>query len=421
MSASPDFMQQILQSLNSSMYSPTMGLAAGLLQAGGPSRMPVSLGQALGQGLQTGQQFQQQGLQNAMSQLQFGKQLEFMRALQSGQGMNDPNTLAGMAALSGNYGQASDIYSKAGNRPMTDDEIKQYYGAKTPGMAYFYNDYTHTPSTSGESQIGTVSVMTPRGTMATVPYNKATGNINDVGGVLKDVDYSQPLSSSAQEQAAQDIAAGRRAPPTISSRNPGAADQLARADAIIKAEGGEGYDASTWPAKQKSAIYWNTGPGAQQITSFNAAESHLETLKPLIDNLGNTQSPAFNHLKNFFAAQTGSTAPTDLAAAKQYVGAELAKVVTGSGGTVTEGDRLQAANALSQANTPQQLKDAIAIIQNLIGGKMLALKTQYKGNGMYNFEHRLEGPSISAMQNFEQTQTTAPTGSLPQGWTVQVH
>ena len=73
MSSSPDFMQQILQSLNSSMYSPTMGLAAGLLQAGGPSRMPVSLGQALGQGLQTGQQFQQQGLQNAMQQLMLGK------------------------------------------------------------------------------------------------------------------------------------------------------------------------------------------------------------------------------------------------------------------------------------------------------------------------------------------------------------
>ena len=43
-----------------SMYSPQMGLAMGLLSAGGPSRMPVSLGQALGQGLQNAQQYEEQ-------------------------------------------------------------------------------------------------------------------------------------------------------------------------------------------------------------------------------------------------------------------------------------------------------------------------------------------------------------------------
>ena len=40
--------------------SPMLGLAAGLLGAGGPSRMPVSLGQALGQGLQGAQQYADQ-------------------------------------------------------------------------------------------------------------------------------------------------------------------------------------------------------------------------------------------------------------------------------------------------------------------------------------------------------------------------
>lgn len=86
MSMPPDMMNALLSGQNG-LYSPTMGLAAGLLQAGGPSRFPVSLGQALGQGLQTGQQFQQAGLQNAMQQLMLGQNIQGLQALQqAGQG-----------------------------------------------------------------------------------------------------------------------------------------------------------------------------------------------------------------------------------------------------------------------------------------------------------------------------------------------
>lgn len=77
----PDFLARIQNSLTSGINSPLMGLAAGLLQAGGPSPYPKSLGQALGQGLQTGQQFQQAGLQNAMQQLMLGQNMYGMDAL----------------------------------------------------------------------------------------------------------------------------------------------------------------------------------------------------------------------------------------------------------------------------------------------------------------------------------------------------
>lgn len=49
----------IFDGLSNSAYDPSLGLALGLLQAAGPSRMPVSTGQALGQGFATAQQFQQ--------------------------------------------------------------------------------------------------------------------------------------------------------------------------------------------------------------------------------------------------------------------------------------------------------------------------------------------------------------------------
>ena len=61
--------------------------AAALLQAGGPSRAPVSLGQALGGALQAGQQgyqaAQQQGLQRLMANMQIQKQVEDMRREQA--------------------------------------------------------------------------------------------------------------------------------------------------------------------------------------------------------------------------------------------------------------------------------------------------------------------------------------------------
>jgi len=57
MSTSDPFDNDLYDSTN----SPTMGLAMGLLSAGGPSSTPVSLGQALGQGLQTARQYGGQG------------------------------------------------------------------------------------------------------------------------------------------------------------------------------------------------------------------------------------------------------------------------------------------------------------------------------------------------------------------------
>lgn len=93
MSMSPDdpFLQSLLGpngSLTNGINSPLLGIAAGLLQAGGPSRMPTSLGQALGAGLQTGQQFQQAGLQNAMQRLMLGQNIAKMQYMLGGPGMS---------------------------------------------------------------------------------------------------------------------------------------------------------------------------------------------------------------------------------------------------------------------------------------------------------------------------------------------
>lgn len=82
MSMSPDnpsFLSRLSNgidgTLNNVLYSPGIGVAAGLLDAGGPSRLPVSLGQAIGRGLLTGQQFQSAGLQNLGQRMALGQNL----------------------------------------------------------------------------------------------------------------------------------------------------------------------------------------------------------------------------------------------------------------------------------------------------------------------------------------------------------
>lgn len=103
----PSFLQSLLGpngSLNNSMGSPLMGLAMGLLQAGGPSRMPTSFGQALGQGMQTGQQFQSQGVANAMQRLMLGKtaaQINWMNSDPSQYGQQNQGTPAPAASPQG--------------------------------------------------------------------------------------------------------------------------------------------------------------------------------------------------------------------------------------------------------------------------------------------------------------------------------
>ena len=60
-----------------------LGLGTSLLQAGGPSLTPTSLGQALGQGVMSGQQMSQQALQQARQQ---AIQQEMLGSMSGGQG-----------------------------------------------------------------------------------------------------------------------------------------------------------------------------------------------------------------------------------------------------------------------------------------------------------------------------------------------
>lgn len=94
------------QNLQGMLGNPqTMGLAAALLQASGPSRMPTSLGSALGSGIMYGPQYEQQGLQNQMQKLMLGQTIAKMNYMLNPPGQNQsPQQQTSQTAQAGNPG-----------------------------------------------------------------------------------------------------------------------------------------------------------------------------------------------------------------------------------------------------------------------------------------------------------------------------
>lgn len=142
-----------------------------------------------------------------------------------------------------------------------------------------------------------------------------------------------------------------------------------------------GYDVTSARAKQKAA--YDFGPGGKDATamrSIGTATKHLDMLNTLVDNLDNTDSPAFNSVANFWKTQTGGTAPKTFDAAKQIVGQEVIKAIVAGGGGV--GERQEAADSLSKASTPAQLKNVIGIYKTIMGAQHESLLQQRDAAGL---------------------------------------
>ena len=102
---------------NGVMTDPNLAFAMGLLQASGPSRMPVSLGQAMGAGMQNAQQWKQTNLQNQLqnNQLQMSDlQLKQAQALQDWYAKRN----AGIQGSSASSNVSPDITSISPNQPQ---------------------------------------------------------------------------------------------------------------------------------------------------------------------------------------------------------------------------------------------------------------------------------------------------------------
>lgn len=153
--------------------------------------------------------------------------------------------------------------------------------------------------------------------------------------------------------------------------SPGNTVYVTRKDAIGKTAANSA-DVKTVQANDK---YFTSGKGGQQLTAFNTAINHLGLLDKLAGDLGNSNVQVFNKASQAWAQQTGNPAPTNFEAAKNAMSGEVAAALKASGATDTEIEKVD--STFNRAQSPMQLKGAIATYRMLLNSKATNLKAQY--------------------------------------------
>ena len=157
------------------------------------------------------------------------------------------------------------------------------------------------------------------------------------------------------------------------------------------------YQTEQYNSRNKAVSAFSTGKQGDTVRFLNTSISHLDTLDKLAKALSTGDVHAINSLTNLFQREFGVAAPTNFETAKNIVGQEVVKAVTGSG--AAESDRQAAQNAFDKANSPEALVGAIGVVKSLLGGQMRGLRKQYEDTtGLKNFDDRLTPEAKAALE-----------------------
>lgn len=126
---------------------------------------------------------------------------------------------------------------------------------------------------------------------------------------------------------------------------------------------------------KQNEVAFTKGKQGDIVRSLNVVINHADTVRDLVKNLNNTRLPIWNAFANEFQTQTGQSAPTTFNAMKSVLADELAKGILGSAGALQ--DRITFQNSLKDAQSPQQLNDALDIYIKALGGQLGGLAKQY--------------------------------------------
>ena len=120
-----------------------------------------------------------------------------------------------------------------------------------------------------------------------------------------------------------------------------------------------------------------TGKSAQTLKSLYVGARHLDNLQKLADSLPNESGV---QLQNKFTAgvekQFGAPEVTNFETAKEFIGKELVKAITGAGGGVEERKRM--GELFSTAETKEQLAGAIKVARDLMAQQYVGVEHQFE-------------------------------------------
>lgn len=137
------------------------------------------------------------------------------------------------------------------------------------------------------------------------------------------------------------------------------------------------FDMTQYGARQKMRQSVTSGPIGQNITSLNTVIGHIGDLAKSGEALSNTSYPMWNTVKNAWeSTAVGAPEQNNFEIAKQAVASEMAKVFRGAG-SMSKSEIDEWKDTLSSAQSPAQMKGAIAKAVDLLSSRMDAVKTQY--------------------------------------------
>lgn len=138
------------------------------------------------------------------------------------------------------------------------------------------------------------------------------------------------------------------------------------------------FDAVNYNGRAKARNDFTSGKSAQNITSFNTAIGHLDSLDKSVDELENSRFPWWNSMANSAKGQYDTkfqSAMKKFQAAKTAVTDELTRAFRGTGGNVH--DIVQWEKAISDSDSPEALHSAIRTAIELLHSRIEAVGDQY--------------------------------------------
>lgn len=135
------------------------------------------------------------------------------------------------------------------------------------------------------------------------------------------------------------------------------------------------FDMKEYPARASLKKDISSGKYSKNVVSLNTLIGHLDSLKKSFSELGNTDIPMVNYLKNIGSEQTGSGAPARVKTDASAVAAEAANVFKGTG--ATDQEIKSWAGKINSSMSPKQQQSVINEIVSLMKSRLDAVDSQY--------------------------------------------
>jgi hypothetical protein len=172
------------------------------------------------------------------------------------------------------------------------------------------------------------------------------------------------------------------------------------------------FDAANAATRRKTRLEFTSGQAARNITSFNTALGHLDTLSHAAAALDNGSWQKINSLRNWWREETGDPRINAFNTAKTAVVNEIDRAFKGSAPTVSGITEWE--SAINASQSPEQLKAAIKQMADLLGSRVKALGEQYDaGMGRSSDPINLLDPHAQdVMRRYNWSATATPGAPL---------